>query len=69
MLLQVTAWFERNPICCTCPLRSVDDTKAVSILEEAQHGGEDRENQGSCEVLGEDCETENGVTFLHISAI
>lgn len=52
---------------CTCLLWRIDDTKAVTVLEEAQHCSEDRENQGSCEVLGEDRETQSRVTFLLFS--
>lgn len=33
-------------------LRGIDDTQAVAVLEEAQHCGEDGEDQRSCEVLG-----------------
>lgn len=37
-------------------LRGVNDTQAVAVLEEAQHRGEDGEDQCSREVLGEEAE-------------
>jgi len=43
-------------------LGGVNDAQAVAILEEAQHRGEDGEDQRSREVLGD--EAENSLTLL-----
>lgn len=37
-------------------LGGINDTQAVAVLEEAQHRGEDGEDQRSREVLGEEAE-------------
>lgn len=37
-------------------LGGVNDPQAVAVLEEAQHRSEDREDQCSCEVLGQEAQ-------------